>query len=120
LAAVVAMAGLAFAYIRYADGRWRNRPEPTTPMLTDFLQNGWYFDALYRILFVRPFESVAGFLYRRVEQGLAIGGPDRMAELTGRGGELLGRWSAGRISPYLISFAAGVALLLGYLVWSVY
>jgi NADH-quinone oxidoreductase subunit L len=43
-----------------------------------------------------------------------------MAEMTARGGELLGRWSAGRISPYLLSFAAGVALLLGYLAWSVF
>jgi NADH-quinone oxidoreductase subunit L len=120
LAAVVALAGLALAYFLYAGGRWRNRSESIAPKLADFLQNGWYFDALYRVLFVRPFERGAGFLYRQVEQGLAIGGPDRMAELTARGGELLGRWSAGRISPYLLSFAAGVALLLGYLAWSVF
>ncbi|RQW86390.1 MAG: NADH-quinone oxidoreductase subunit L [Geobacter sp.] len=120
LAAFVALAGLVFAHNRYAGGRWRARPKYIAPKLVDFLQNGWFFDALYRILFVRPFESAAGFLYRRVEQGIAIGGPDRMAELTARGGELLGRWSAGRISPYLLSFAAGVALLLGYLAWSVF
>jgi NADH-quinone oxidoreductase subunit L len=120
LAAVVALAGLAFAHSRYAGGRWRSRPEYLAPGLADFLQNGWYFDAFYRILFVRPFERGAGFLYRRFEQGLAIDGPDRMAELTARGGELLGKWSAGRISPYLFSFAAGVALLLGYLAWSVF
>ena len=64
LAAAVALAGLAFAYSRYAGGRWRNRPEFIAPRLADFLQNGWYFDALYRVLFVRPFERGAGFLYR--------------------------------------------------------
>jgi len=120
LAAVVALAGLAFSYSCYAGGRWQNRPESRVPKLVEFLQNGWYFDALYRVLFVRPFERGAGFLYRWFEQGAAIGGPDRLAELTARGGELLGRWSAGRISPYLLSFAAGVALLLGYLAWSVF
>ena len=120
LAAVVALAGLAFAHRRYAGDRWRNRPEFIAPKLADFLQNGWYFDALYRILFVRPFERGAGFLSRWVEKELAIGGPDRVAELTARGGELLGRWSGGRISAYLFSFAAGAALLLGYLAWSVF
>jgi NADH-quinone oxidoreductase subunit L len=120
LAAVVALAGLAFAHRRYAGDRWRNRPEFIAPKLADFLQNGWYFDALYRTLFVRPFERGAGFLSRWVEKELAIGGPDRVAEFTARGGELLGRWSGGRISPYLFSFAAGAALLLGYLAWSVF
>jgi len=119
LTAVVALAGLAFAWQRYAGGRWRSREMSAVPKLVDFLQNGWYFDNLYRILFVRPFERLAGFLYRWFEQGAVIGGPDRLADLTARGGELLGRWSAGRISPYLLSFAAGVALLLGYLAWSV-
>jgi len=120
LAAVVALAGLAFAHRRYAGGRWRSRPGSIAPKLVEFLQNGWYFDALYRVLFVRPFECGAGFLSRWVEKELAIGGPDRVAEFTARGGELLGRWSGGRISPYLFSFAAGAALLLGYLAWSVF
>ncbi|MGA7826439.1 MAG: NADH-quinone oxidoreductase subunit L [Geobacteraceae bacterium] len=120
LSALVALAGLAYAYYRYAGGRWRDRTEQSAPKLMNFLQNGWYFDALYRALFVHPFERAAGFLFRWIEQGLAIGGPDRLADLTARGGELLGKWSGGRVSPYLFSFAAGVALVLGYLVWSVY
>jgi NADH-quinone oxidoreductase subunit L len=119
LSALIALSGLAYAHHRYARGRWRDRPEPAAPRLTDFLRNGWCFDALYRALFVQPFERGAGYLSRWIEQGLAIGGPDRLADLTARGGELLGKWSAGRVSPYLLSFAAGVALLLGYLAWSV-
>jgi NADH-quinone oxidoreductase subunit L len=120
LSAAIALAGLAFAHFRYADGSWRNRPEPHAAKLVDFLRNGWYFDALYRTLFVRPFERCAGFLRRRIEEEMIVGGPDRLAELIAWGGEMLGRWSCGRISPYLLSFAAGAALMLGYLAWSVY
>ena len=42
---------------------------------------------------------------------------DRMAAGLGYSGNWLGRWSTGRVSIYIISFAAGGALILGYLAW---
>jgi len=42
---------------------------------------------------------------------------DRLAAGLGTSGTFLGRWSTGRVSLYIISFAAGGALILGYLAW---
>jgi NADH-quinone oxidoreductase subunit L len=120
LAALVALAGLAVAHVRYGGGRWRERTQPYPEAITAFLANGWYFDRLYRFLFVVPFERIAGFLRTGVEDGAVIPSLDRLAGLASRGGEVLGKWSCGRISPYLVSFAAGAALLLGYMAWVVF
>ena len=120
LAAAVALAGLAVAHVRYSGGRWRERKQSYPEAITAFLANGWYFDKLYRSLFVAPFERIAGFLRTGVEDGAVIPSADRLGGLAARGGELLGKWSCGRISPYLASFAAGVAILLGYMAWVVF
>ena len=120
LAAAVALAGLAVAHVRYSGGTWRERKQSYPEAITDFLANGWYFDKLYRSLFVAPFERIAGFLRTGVEDGAVIPTADRLGGLAARGGELLGKWSCGRISPYLASFAAGAAILLGYMAWVVF
>ena len=44
---------------------------------------------------------------------------DRLADGLGRSGQQLGRWATGRVSVYLASFAAGLALLLVWLAWTV-
>ncbi|MRR34917.1 NADH-quinone oxidoreductase subunit L, partial [bacterium] len=120
LAAAVALAGLAVAHVRYGGERWRERKQPYLEAITAFLANGWYFDKLYRFAFIVPFERIAGFLRTGVEDGAVIPSADRLGGLAARGGELLGKWSCGRISPYLASFAAGVAILLGYMAWVVF
>lgn len=42
---------------------------------------------------------------------------DRLADGIGTAGQGFGRWSCGRVSVYLLSFAAGLALILGWLAW---
>lgn len=118
LAAAVALAGLLAARVRYGGGRWREGKE-LPEALAGFLASGWYFDKLYGLIFVAPFERIAGFLRGRVEDGAVIPSADRLGGLAARGGEALGRWSCGRVSAYLVSFAAGLAILLGYLAWLV-
>ena len=120
LAAVMAIAGLLIARSRYGSAR-RNEAvaaggkEPSA--LAAFLFNGWYADALYRRLFVRPFEALASFLWQKVDEGVIDDSLDRLADLAGRTGQALGSWTGGRVSSYLLSFAAGLAALLGYMAW---
>jgi len=45
---------------------------------------------------------------------------DRLAGLIGQTGEGLGRWTCGRVSVYLLSMAAGLALVLGWLAWVIF
>uniref|UniRef100_UPI00262DEE82 NADH-quinone oxidoreductase subunit L n=1 Tax=Geobacter sp. TaxID=46610 RepID=UPI00262DEE82 len=120
IAAAVSLAGLAAAHLRYGGARRQKRLEEaaTTPRgMTAFLLNGWYADSLYRLLVIRPYEALAGFLWRRVDEGVIDDSLDRLADGLGTAGQGLGRWSCGRVSVYLLSFAAGLALILGWLAW---
>jgi NADH-quinone oxidoreductase subunit L len=122
-AAVAAcLAGFLVARTRYAGPARRLRlAEATRPAtgVTAFLLRGWYVDDLYRVLFIRPYVWLADFLWQRVDEGTIDDSLDRLAGALGWSGERLGRWSVGRVSVYLLSFAAGAALLLGWLVWAV-
>jgi NADH-quinone oxidoreductase subunit L len=120
VAAAVAITGLLVAHARYAAGRWKEKGDPLPRELGGFFAAGWYFDTLYRRIFVMPFEGIARILGHRVEEGAIIPAPDLLGRLIAGGGELLGKWSNGRISPYLAGFAAGAAVLLAYLAWSVF
>jgi len=85
--------------------------------VTAFLLNGWYLDNLYRLFFIRPYEALARFLWTRVDEGVIDDSLDRLADGIARTGERFGRWTTGRVSVYITSFAAGLALILGWLAW---
>ncbi|MCM2359659.1 MAG: NADH-quinone oxidoreductase subunit L, partial [Geobacteraceae bacterium] len=121
-AGALALAGLAIAHYRYGGKSRDARIEAATrpaPGLVAFFLNGWRFDDLYRFLFVRPYEWLARILWERVDEGVIDDSLDRLARLLGRTGEGLGSWTTGRVSVYLLSLAAGLALILGYLAWVV-
>ena len=72
-----------------------------------------------RFLFIRPYEALARILWERVDEGVIDDSLDRLARILGRTGEGLGSWTTGRVSVYLLSLAAGLALIIGYLAWTV-
>jgi len=122
VAAVIALLGVAIAHLRYGGARRRERlaaAETPPTGLTAFCLHGWYFDALYRFLFIRPFEALARILWERFDEGVIDDSLDRFAFVLGRTGQGLGSWTTGRVSAYILSFAAGAALILGYLAWVV-
>ncbi len=122
VAAVIAMIGLAAAHWRYGGHRRVRRlaaAELKPSTVTAFLLHGWYVDDLYRLLLIRPYEWLATFLWHRVDEGVIDRSLDRLADGLGWTGQGLGRWTSGRVSVYLASFAAGLALLLGWLAWMV-
>ena len=79
--------------------------------------NGWYFDRLYQAILIRPYQLLSAVLWQRVDEGIIDDTLDRLASGLGSSGSWLGRWSTGRISVYILSFAAGGALILCYLAW---
>jgi NADH-quinone oxidoreductase subunit L len=120
VAGVTALAGLAIASFLYGGSRRAQvmaagRKEATG--LEAFLLNGWRFDDLYRFLFIRPYEALAGFFWERVDEGVIDGSLDRLADILGKTGEGLGAWTNGRVSMYIVSYAAGAALLIAYMAW---
>lgn len=123
LAGIVAIAGLGIAHFRYG-GRRRQEGVETAlgqeSRVVEFFRDGWRFDDLYRLLFVRPYEALSRFFWERVDEGVIDDSLDRLANILGRGGQGLGSWTTGRVSGYLVSFAAGAALILVYLAWVVY
>ncbi len=86
---------------------------PATPIVA-FLQAGWYIDELYRFLFISPFKRLAAILWQRFDEGVIDDSLDRMALNFGSIGRFLGKWSNGRISLYMLSLAAGAALMIGW------
>lgn len=120
IAGALALAGLFAAHLRYG-GKAReqriqeSRSQPSAT--TSFLLNGWYFDRLYHAVLIRPYQTLAGILWQRVDEGVIDDSLDRLAGGLGTSGSWLGRWSTGRVSVYILSFAAGGALMLGYLAW---
>ncbi len=119
-ATVVFLAGFLVARARYAGGARQARlsaAEQEPSGLTAFLLHGWYVDNLYWLVIIRPYELLAGILWQRVDEGVIDDSLDRFADLLGRTGQGLGRWTDGRVSTYLLSLVAGAALVAGYLAW---
>ena len=120
VAGALALVGLLAAHLRYGGKaraeRLREAALPPSPLVS-FLLNGWYFDRLYQAILIRPYQLLSAVLWQRVDEGIIDDTLDRLASGLGSSGSWLGRWSTGRISVYILSFAAGGALILCYLAW---
>jgi len=122
LAGLLALTGLGIAHYRYGGDRRREviaAGQGDATGFEAFFLNGWRFDDLYRIIFIRPFEALAVFFWQKIDEGMIDDSLDRLASVIGRSGEGLGAWTSGRVSVYIVSFAAGAALLIAYLAWTI-
>ncbi len=122
MAAIVVFGGVLVAWLFYGRerrGRALARVEQASTEGVAFLQAGWYVDTLYSFLFIRPYIWLSGILWQRVDEGVLDDSLDEMAFQLGRSGQLFGRWGGGRVSVYLLSFAGGAALMLGWFAWEV-
>jgi NADH-quinone oxidoreductase subunit L len=120
-AALVAFAGITTAWLRFG-GRRRilRMAEADLPArgIQAFLLEGWRIDALYDLLFIRPYVRLSTFLWQRLDEGCIDDSLDRVAGLLGKSGQRLGAWGEGRVSLSLISLAAGAVLLIVWLTWA--
>jgi NADH-quinone oxidoreductase subunit L len=120
VAAIVALAGMALAWVRYGGARRSLRlteAEEPARGLHAFLLAGWRVDALYDLLFVRPYTWFATVLWQRLDEGGIDDSLDRAANWLGRCGQWLGSWGQGRVSHSLLGMAGGAALIIVWLAW---
>jgi NADH-quinone oxidoreductase subunit L len=120
VAAAVALAGMTTAWYRFGGTRRKLRlAEAQQPArgLNAFLLDGWRVDALYDLLFIRPYVWLSSLLWQRIDEGCIDDSLDRVANLLGSYGHWLGSWGQGRVSLSLISMTAGAALMIVWLAW---
>jgi NADH-quinone oxidoreductase subunit L len=104
--ASMVLVSIALAYVLY-----RRRPvrEPALAGYWNFLFSGFYLDRLYQLIFVRPYQAVARFLWRQVDdrydRGLVLGAGS--LKTVSRG---LGYWTTGRLSTYLTMLLLGLTI----------
>ena len=120
IAAVVAVAGISMAWLRYGGARRQEslaKEQQPAHGVAAFLLEGWRVDALYDLLIVRPYTRLSSFLWQKLDEGCIDDSLDRMAALFGRCGQWLGSRGQGRVSLSLLGMAAGAALMIGWLAW---
>ncbi len=122
VAAVVAVTGIAAAWLRYGGARrvksLAKEQQPASGIAA-FLLEGWRVDALYDLLIVRPYTRLSSFLWQKLDEGVIDDSLDRTAALFGRCGRWIGSRGQGRVSLSLLGMAAGAALTLFWLAWVV-
>ncbi|MDA8430598.1 MAG: NADH-quinone oxidoreductase subunit L [Geobacteraceae bacterium] len=120
MAATACIIGLGLAWSRYT-GQRRAASLATesgaAPFQIRFLQAGWLLDDLYRIVCIRPFVWLAGFLWKTIDGAVIDGSLDGLSRFTMQLGGLPAGWSTGRVATALFGIAGGVAAVLVYLVW---
>ena len=84
IAALLALAGVAIAHLRYGGKRRSGLAAAPAGPVEFFFLNGWRFDDLYALLFVRPFKALSRMLWERVDEGVIDDSLDRLAKLLGR------------------------------------
>jgi len=140
--AFLVIASLILAYFLYS---YRPAREPAMVGLHKMLCSAFYLDNLYRLIFVKPYQAMAGFLWRdvdnRYDRGLVKGAKAlfrpyramavflwlKIDEICLNEGAMkaagglkvlssgLGRWTSGRLSTYLTMLFLGLAIFFGVL-----
>jgi NADH-quinone oxidoreductase subunit L len=104
--AALVLVSLGLSYVLF------RRPRPDIwGRWQDTLFSAFYLDRLYLRLMARPYEYLAGVLWRDVDEG----GVDRGLEVTAGGCKILsgfmGLWTTGRLSTYLFMLFFGLTVM---------
>jgi NADH-quinone oxidoreductase subunit L len=82
-----------------------------------FLLNKWYFDELYDVIFVRPYQAIARFLWRNVDEDVIEKMPMGAARLTFQSAIQAARTQTGSIAVYAFTTLIGLVLLISTIVF---
>ncbi len=82
-------------------------------MIYAFLKNKWYFDELYRFLFLNPARWLGRFLWKKGDGKIIDGfGPDGISAITALGSRLMARLQTGYIYHYAFAMLIGIVTFL--------
>ena len=85
--------------------------------LYNFLNNKWYIDELYDVLFVKPAKTVGSFFWKKGDLGtIDRFGPDGIARLIKMISNKAARFQTGFIYDYAFVMLIGLSILLTYLI----
>ncbi|MDA8086427.1 MAG: hypothetical protein M0Z75_06980, partial [Nitrospiraceae bacterium] len=111
--------GLGTAFVLYGlRPNWRKEFAARYSGLLRFFEQAWYLDRLYYAVIVNPFVRAAGFLWRKVDEGVIDGFLDGAGNtLAGVANGLRGTVT-GKATSYIMASVVGAAALLIYFAWS--
>jgi NADH-quinone oxidoreductase subunit L len=122
VATLVALSGLFVAYLVYGRNP-ATRPTSVDPLETrmgglfNALSNRWWVDEIYHILFVRPYQWLAQFLAKPVDQVGIDGLVNDFGHLTRGLALLFGRLQTGYVRSYALMVLFGVVAIFTFLLW---
>jgi NADH-quinone oxidoreductase subunit L len=115
---LIAATGVLIALLCY---RWRpelpDRLAGQYPTVYRILLHKYYVDEWYDALLVDPIKRAALWLWRRFDEPVVDGAVNGVGSLVRAGGAILRHLQTGYVMNYVLSFLAGVVVVLGYLVF---
>jgi len=112
----VALAGIGLATQLYLlRPHLADRCAARLPRLHRLLRNKYYVDEIYAALVVEPIRRGALFLWRGIDEPVIDGSVNGVGELVRLSGLLLRRLQSGYVMGYVVTFLAGVVVILGVL-----
>ena len=82
------------------------------PWAYRFLLNKWYFDELYDLIIIRPYQALARALWQVGDATIIDGVPNGLAALTEEGSASVVRLQTGSIAVYAFSMLIGLVFLV--------
>jgi NADH-quinone oxidoreductase subunit L len=118
---VVGLAGIALAFAMYIlYPNWPRALAKRLRALYFFLLNKWYFDELYKAIFVRPAFKIGRGLWRGGDGAVIDGlGPDGVASVTRSAARRIAALQTGYLYHYAFAILVGVAVFVSLYLFGV-
>jgi len=113
---VFALAGVAFAWTRYAAGRVPAADETHVSFAVTFLRRRWFVDDLYNVVIVRPVLALSRVLRIGVEDDTLAAGSRGLGDAVGNLSEGLRGFQTGFLRNYVLTLFLGAVVILVYFI----
>jgi NADH-quinone oxidoreductase subunit L len=111
---VVALVGMGSAFYVYLSPARRQSLQQSLSGVLRVLENKWYVDEIYDTAIVRPLRAASHFLWKRIDVSIidrAVLGVGTVSEMSG---SALRTSQTGSTQIYIVTFAIGLLVIVGY------